>query len=293
MKNRPKATWASVDWLTVTAKSTRARDDLLQCARKALDQAKQANLPLRQWRWCGYTGWMAEGFRVGSRADSDVVMVSGPTAARYWKDFAGLGENITRLDLAVTLELDKPDELVLINYWDELEELKSRVGKPRYQFTILYNSEGGQTLYVGQRSSSQMGRIYDKGVESGNGAIPGVIWRYEVELKKPRALPICRQLYEMRGANDVGRIIADYVHKWFADHRVKPHFPAGENVLVSEVEMVARTDEARLRWLSTQVKPTCIGLADRGKLQDVVGALGLGGHVQLRRWNFDGAPGRR
>lgn len=293
MKNRPKTTWASVDWLTITAKTPRSRDDLLQCARQALDQARLANLPVRSWKWCGYSGWLAEGFRVGSRADSDVVMISGPTAARYWKDFAGMGENVTRLDLAVTLELDKPDDLVLINYWDECEELKSRLGKPKYRFTLLYNSEGGQTLYVGQRSSSQMGRIYDKGVEAGNGAIPGAIWRYEVELKKPRALPICRQLYEMRDADDVGRIIANYVHKWFADHRVKAHFPVGENVLITDVEVVATSDEARLRWLSTQVRPSCVGLADRGKLEDVVKALGLEGHVQLRQWNLDAESGNR
>lgn len=279
--------FASVDWLTITARDDDTRNRLMGKAREAMARAIAASLPVRTWKWCGYLGWYCEGFRAGTRQDSDIVMLSGDAAAAYWKEFAGEGDQITRLDLAVTLELSKPDDMVLINYWDEIEAIKCREGKARYRFTLVYNTDGGQTLYVGQRSSDQMGRIYDKGVQSGDGVVPGKVWRYEVELKKPRALPLTRQLYEVRESAEVGSVIAGFVHKWFTSHRVRPKFPPGKDVLVSEVELTARSDDTKLHWLATQVRPSVGGLASRGKLADVIKALGLEGDVSIREWDID------
>lgn len=277
-------TYASVDWLTVTAKQQATRDRLMQKARDALERARRGNLEIKRWVWCGYEGWTSESFRCGSRNDSDIVILSGPACGAYWREFAGEGDNVSRLDLAVTTELAKPDDMVLINYWHSLEECRSKGGAVRFVFTMVYNSKGGQTLYVGQRSSKQLGRIYDKGIESGDGMPPGKLWRYEVELKKPLSKPLARCLYENAKSGEVGEKIAGYVWEWFAGRRVKPRFPKAENVLTVEVEVTARTDEARLKWLSQQVGPTVQSLASRGKLNDALIALGLDGAVEGRSY---------
>jgi hypothetical protein len=280
-------TYASVDWLTVTATQGATRDALMLRAREALERAREQNLEIKDWTWCGYTGWIAESFRCGSRNDSDIVILSGPACGRYWRDFAGEGDNISRLDLAVTVELDKPDEMVLINYWDALERYKEKGHPAKFTFTMIYNSKGGQTLYIGQRTSRQMGRCYDKGIEAGDGLEPGKLWRYEVELKKPLSKPLARSLYGNTPYDEVGEKITGYVYEWFASRRVTPRFPKVENVILVEVEMTARTDESRLKWLSQQVAPSCQSLISRGKLDEVLCALGIDGVVEKRSWMLD------
>jgi DNA relaxase NicK len=275
---------ATVDWLTVTATSDETRDRVRRKVKTATEIAAAAALTIRSWHWHGYAGWSIESFRYGERDDSSIVMLSGNACAHYWRDFAGEGTNITRVDLAVTTELDRPDDLLLMGYWDSLEDKKARGKPPRFIYTMMYNSQGGQTLYLGSRESGRFGRIYDKGIESESTDTPGKLWRYEVELKPPYSLPITRQLAGRIATDEVAPAIAGYVYEFFSQRYLTPRFPAEKNVILVEVELKAESDEATLKWLSTQVRSSVKRLAARDKLDDVLQALELDGLVYKRSY---------
>lgn len=279
-----QSTFASVDWLTVTAKTQDARDRLLARAQVALTDAQQKRLPVRPWHFKGYHGWMSEHFRTGARADSDIVILSGNACACYWQEFVGLGENVSRIDLAVTTELVKADDRILLGYWDALEDFRANGKPPKFTWTMLYNSKGGQTLYVGSRTSEQMGRIYDKGIESEATETAGKIWRYEVEIKKPVAKSVAMALSNVITAEEMGPAIGGYVYDWFKVRRLKPVFPQADNILVLETEVKSTSDDARLTWLTTQVRPSVKGLSERGRLPEVLKALELDGLVTMREF---------
>lgn len=86
------------------------------------------------------------------------------------------GASFTRLDLAVDAVGVSCDERHIY--------LQSMVGNVRgtaRNFSLMENSNGGKTLYVGSRSSERFIRLYDKASESG---LDGVLWhRLELETK--------------------------------------------------------------------------------------------------------------
>lgn len=277
-------TFASVDWLTVTAQAGTSRVVLARKGQDAMQNALAAGLRTREWHFMGYHGWQAPHMRVGERADSTIVMLSGEGAACYWREFAGEGDNITRIDLAVTCELDQSDPRVVLRHWATIAPMGEMNKDWKWAASLIQNNAGGQTLYIGSRTSSACGRIYDKGLESGDGMERGALWRWEVELKKPIAKPITRALYEAASTDYIPQIISGYVYDWFEYHKCAPLFPKSENVLLYEVEAIATTDESSLHWLSTQVKPTVGRLIGNGRLDDTLKALGLDGACQPRTY---------
>lgn len=283
--------YASVDWITVTAKSQQARDKLLQLAKKELDRAITGSKRLvMPFSFMGYKGWSMQHIQFGEREDSCLVMLSGSPAGQLWRDFALTAENISRLDLAVTFTLEKPDSLLLINYWDNIEQSRANGKRPKTLYTIIFNSKGGQTLYVGSRESSLFGRIYDKGIQDRELQVQeGKIWRWEVEIKKPKALVVAREMV-LLGAEWTATMIGGYVWDFFNERWCKPRFPKTENILVAEYHAEATSEDAKLKWLTTQVKPTVHRLINAGLQDEVLSALSLDGVVNQRFLNWQVLP---
>jgi hypothetical protein len=278
-KSRVKSVTADVDWLTVTSSDEGMRDLLYSEGRKLLEEFQRQKAPVKEWKWMGYGGWKCDGFRSGSRSDSDIVMLSGAEAAKWWSLFAPLAENCSRLDLAVTVDLLEPFPEHAGFLWQNIPsgaDLR-KLRLPRY--TYITNTDGGDTIYVGSRSSGSFGRVYDKGVES-TIADPGKLWRYEVEYKKPLSRCALTRLIEQGDKFNQAQAIRNTVFNWFWTRQIAPIFEAEGLTLQIEYEARVTSDDVRLNWLSQQVSKSVGDLVARGKGDAVLEALGLDGRVK-------------
>jgi Putative phage replication protein RstA len=284
-------TTAQVDWLTVTTKDWPVREELFALQMDMVKYHSQIGNRIHPWKFKGYQGIRAQGFRWGRRDDSDIVMLSGVDAQTFWPMALQLGQNISRIDLAVTVLVSSP----LPDWaWGIYQTLEGAVDgkKPCRRMTFYKNNTGGQTLYVGSRASDQFGRLYDKGREAVEDLAidPGLLWRYEVEFKGKRAKTVALQLRRQLG--DVGTIpgmIAKTVQLWFFSRGVPILDVVREGDLL-DLEVSARVtdDTTTLDWLSNQVRPSVLRLKARGKMRQVVKALGLD---EFDKWEETGYTG--
>jgi hypothetical protein len=255
-----------VDWLTMTVKSQPRRAELFRRFQRI--HAPQA--AAKKFSWHGYVGLQLPGARWGARQDSDILILSGPLANTYFKFFSRLAENITRLDLAVTAMIFPPIPRLTSTYYENLDFQERK-------WTELRNRAGGNTLYVGSRASDQMGRVYDKGVESNLSAITGALWRYEIEYKTERARAVWAALLvdycPRRGPTPT---ITRHVFDWFDTRNVPPVWDRRKDGQVIEAHLRAtETDEDRtLAWFRTQVSPSVRKLVGHRR-GEVIEALGL------------------
>lgn len=272
---------AGVDWLTVTAKDFGLRGDLYyECQRiKAILEVNGDRV--RKWTFKGYTGYSVGGLRWGSRQDSDIAMLSGSDAHQNWYAVGEWCENCSRVDLAVTVNVNRAYPELLDTYYNYLNEPRAKHVK--YSSTIMKNSAGGQTLYIGSRASRAFARVYDKGLEAGLENEQGKLWRYEVEFKKPLAKQVLSALHtnkylpvDVHWTEEIAQSIVSTVFVWFQARNLPPLFTRRENDSISlECEARITSDEVSLNWLTTQVQPTVMRLSQKGKLQAVKEALGL------------------
>jgi hypothetical protein len=210
--------------------------------------------------------------------------VSGPKAATAFL-FAKLALNApaktTRIDLQVTIELkDTKQALASLAYQNvPLSEQNKRA------YTYWTNKRGGQTLYVGKRTSSRYGRLYDKGAQMG--LEPLTLWRYEVEYKKPLATQVAAALQEKvieRPYTDTGVVahgleteIVSEVGNFFTDRGVRFPLCPLDKVLVYSCGVTKKPEKvtAKLAWLRAQVAPTVQELMALGHKDDTLDALGI------------------
>jgi len=271
---------ASIDWLTVTAKDRGVREILYSEASRWFAHAKDEGFAQRPWRFKGYDGWSIRGLRWGDRKDSSIIMLSGIAAQMNYAACLAFAQNITRIDLAVTVTLAEPRENVARKAYDYLTLNGTAKCPNKRRYTYIENSQGGQTFYVGSRTSDQYGRLYDKGREEGEalGIPKGKIWRYEVEFKAYRAKRVGQQVLAVAKnleshPNDE---IAGTVYKWFLSRGVNPIIKLDKDVaFLTDVSLEVSDDETSLHWLSTQVSPTVVRLCNNGKKDETLRALGL------------------
>lgn len=277
---------AGIDWLTITAKNVDARTSLFAECERIKSMLDAAGSRVRPWAFKGYTGYAVAGLRWGTRLDSDIAMLSGVDAHQNWYVAGEWCEHCSRIDLAVTANCNKAFPGLVQAYYD----WATRTDNPnvRYKASITRNSDGGQTFYLGSRLSRAFGRVYDKGIEAGLEPETGKLWRYEVEFKKPLAQQVWKALLvnkylpiDVHWEEEIAQSIASTVFVWFQARGIQPLFTRRNNMSISlEVEARVASDEISLNWLTTQVRPTVLRLAQRGKLHAVKEALGLTDQIQ-------------
>jgi len=253
-----------VDWLTISTTTKTESAKLLAQIVDVLGSELLKPVNVKPWSWQGYNGAQTSGARWGSKLDGALVMLSGGTCQTLWRNVAPMRKNCTRLDLAVTVELPSRFDSVAQDVYNQSRLFDGLDG------SLILNSKGGTTAYVGSRSSRFYGRVYDKGSERGEE--PGRKWRYEVEVKKPVSEVVLSQLLEAMPAED---LIVGYVHSWFVERGVTPLFSASENRIIVELDAVVTSAERQLNWLATQVSPTVERLCSAGFTPDVLKALKL------------------
>lgn len=256
----------SVDWLTVTSRTPASTYDLIRVAMAQIGDDKYLATESRPWHFQGFKGTSVEGACWGTRGDEGIVILSGARCGLVWPVVAPRAERCSRIDLAVTVTLVVAQEGVATRGYG------AALDKDVCSASIILNSRGGQTLYLGSRTSRYFGRLYDKSAEQGQA--PGAVWRYEVENKKPSAFPLLQSLMQSK---EPGAWIGAYVWGWFAERGVTPMFARKDVNCAIEISGVVHSAERSLKWLSSQVKPTVQKLLIDGYGQEVYEALMLPG----------------
>lgn len=288
MGNKPamsQSIFASVDWITATTPINKTGLHWYELFyRRAKEMYPQVftTTPSRA-KYFGYEGQELDGLFWGYRPNQGYMLVAkGRTGDELWPAIAPTARRVSRLDLAVTVDLTRP----VVNLAKSAYEDNRTVGGQR-QYAYITNSKGGQTLYVGSRQSGQFGRLYDKGAQEGSAA-PGVRWRYEVEIKdKLRTLPTLDLMYQAWLCDKPWRVdITKAVHNWFSNRGVSPRFArlAGNDIFDIAVEARVSGTDRKLAWLSKQVAPTVQELIRQGVGDKAMLALGLEAE-QLPFWS--------
>lgn len=263
-----------VDYLTITVKDRAARERVfLEFDRIKLMLMKSGHHP-ENWTFKGYAGLSIGSARWGTREDSDIAILSGHEAYVNWLPFAMLARNVSRLDLQVTVTLQRPWTELATQAYDWLEN-NPDLRRKNLTYTILNNTNGGVTLYVGSRASDQYGRFYDKGKEQSKDAEKGIKWRYEVEFKGDRAKKVLDQLKMQCAKEDVENAIASTVYVWFVAREIPPVWSINAQPMSLDMKATVTSDELKLDWITRQVRPTIRRLMDHGKSEELMIALGL------------------
>lgn len=272
----------SVDWLTITVKPGEMQNRLMLEAQRLAHDLEAQGWQRRKWSFGhGYTGFIVAGLRWGVRQQDNILMLSGQEASLNWSPALEMASNVSRLDLAVTVTLADPIPDVAKRAYSLLITDPNRCEAKKRRYSYVENSAGGQTLYIGSRASDQFGRLYDKGLENAKepDAPPSLIWRYEVEFKAYRAKGMARILKaKARDADSrISEDIGGAVNQWFTGRGVTPIWITAHPDTDWVVELEARItdDEASLRWLTLQVRPTVVHLMSRDKADQVLEALGI------------------
>lgn len=266
------STHAGVDFLTCTIRGHSVQGRVSEAAYAMMQGEIDEGARPRLWSNYGYEGWYIKGLRWGRRQQDDLLSLSGEWARDNWEFFVPLANNVSRMDLQVSCRLRDPDaELAARIYGDILKRARAKP-LPR-TYTLVTSVDGGDTLYVGRRSSVQMGRMYDKGLQSQEKQFENS-WRYEVEYKGQLAGRVANLLKISEGAS---KDVCALVHTWFEERLVAPIFEAHSPHLEVDISKRRTSDEALLAWLSQQVGPSVRRLLERNKRAEVLAALGLDG----------------
>jgi len=272
---RPKNAFASVDWLTVTTEKKAVGIAWADIFTKIADE--NGHSFTKSWSFWGFEGFQTDHCRYGHRRGTEeyILIVSSSPADDVWLKICPTARSITRIDLAVTSELDAQAPGLCATYYLNVLDAE-RPSKLKYSW--IQNSDLGETLYVGSRKSEQFGRVYDKGAERKKD--PGWQYRYEVVLRKDVAPNLVKSLLARslaRGSKEaLAAQILGFVWDWFDNREVPPIFDrGGAGALQLSTEVTLTTQERKLQWLNKLVAPTVKKLIADGKGREVLRALAL------------------
>lgn len=264
---------AAPDWITLTEVVGDGKSELQQkwFEISAGEFAKKTS-------WGGYSGYALEdrNIRCGQRNREGVIDViltaSGTHSLDVVAAFAGSmmpgGINVTRFDLQTTIELQSPNADLAKDTYNYVQSAKEAgiLLSGRRKLT-LYQSDTGQTLYVGSRKSrGKLFRFYDKSLAYGKPL--GTMWRLEVEYKRETAGSAFRRHAE--GGN-----VYDIVASEFAENAGLNLVGANSVETVKVVEGPESGTKQKLAWLRKCVRPVVNRLILMGLEEDVYRALNI------------------
>jgi hypothetical protein len=188
----------------------------------------------------------------------------------HFSDVAICATNFSRIDVQETVRINNDVGAQIIEHLNEAYAYADTLKQER-EVRIIASRRKGNTLYLNERVSSSFGRIYDKHRESRYDFYKNCI-RYEVECKSELAQAVARRIQSQPVAADAA---CGIVSGWMVAHGIK-----GLTTSVADLDMVRcdrkhTSDERRLLWLNTQVRPSLERLARNGKLKLAIEALGL------------------
>lgn len=258
---------AGVDWITATANHGNTRSDMMAFSRSQRNRMLDAGYDIKQAYRLGYTGFESEGFFYGNREGGSIIIASGALAHLLHRSIYHVADNVSRLDLQVTVStpIDRPN-LALQAYSVLKRNPPCRV-RVRHS-THITSSPKGDTLNVNKRSSETYARLYDKASESGEGP-PRTRWRYEVEHKRNRAYLVAGALCGRQSGEVVAR---EVVYDYFDARGVAPIF-ARNSSSRTETPVLAARNTRVLDWFRDSLSITVAKAIKAHGLAAVLDAL--------------------
>lgn len=258
-----------LDWLTCTASTDGSSEALWQCGERILTDNEAVGYVPTRWQAHGYRGWCSDGIRLGSRLSGSIVSMSGLKCRENWKQALSAAEHCSRIDVAVDVYLNPEVPSLTRDVYQTLFHKPPGNGRPAKR-TLILNSDGGSTLYIGSRVSDRFARIYDKGIEQQT-APAGNWYRFELEVKGDSSHPFADQLLRIE---DYKAALLGTVAHYFRE-RSALAIPHGKKFVIRNESRPAPTDARRLHWLSSQVRGTVLELTRSVGTARVLEALGL------------------
>lgn len=260
---------AHVDWITCTATRSGSGEALWRVGDTLLRQDQGVGEDVTPWQLHGYRGWSTGSVKLACRGESVLVSCSSSKCSQHWEECFSAAENCSRLDLAVDVDLDQVTLHLARDLYENVHRLPPLNGRP-VKSTLIQNSDGGSTLYIGSRQSDLFARAYDKGVEQATHG-PGRWYRFELEVKGDRALTVARTLHS---AVAYPPQLLSMVARYF-EERAGIRLPYKSSVAVCNGEPHHTSIDQQLHWLSSQVRPTVKRLLERNMRREVLEALHL------------------
>lgn len=272
-----------VDWLTVTFGKEFIEGDPDEYSRAVLKmlwvQATDGvvSQPERDERM-GYRGWRRPGLYVGTRYDGLMVQASGAMANEV-VDLIDRNGRCTRVDLAVTANF--PDDgRILRSLYPAIQLTNGAKGVVYVEPKLTMDEKGGDKLTMGSRESERYIRFYDKTREAKDERYAEGNWyRFELELKDRLADMAFDMLTNGR---DKYITASTLMQQEFQRRGVPVRFTTTYNSPALRLlrEDIERDENARLRWLAKQVRPTVRKLIRQGITQhEIAETLGLWDNV--------------
>jgi DNA relaxase NicK len=261
---------SAIDWITCTVRAGErasviaGRVDAWQ--KKRIEEGET----VRGFQNRFYTGLSCGGVSFGKRDTDSMLTLSGRSARRWGATAITWADNVSRLDVQITLR----DDDISHNWARYVDEMASTLAevKAGALTTRLYSKRPkGITAYIGDGGSDRMLRVYDKEAES-EGEYPLGSWRWEVQYRKARARSVAQKLLSgsVLPQECLGAVCAA-----FASYRID--VPTVCLPIDWKDAGIAHTsdDVRRLEWLRRCVAPMVERLRDYHSTDTVLDALGL------------------
>lgn len=231
-----------VDYLTVTARTGAHREALHALGRHLCSEEENAGAEVRLWRFSGYRGFSSESVSWGLRREDSILRLSSNVASEFWTMAFQNSDNVSRIDVQVTVRTARPVTKVLQSMRRSTHRGKKGVGRPR-QYHYHIERSGPTAITVGSRASDVYLRAYNKEIESGLEHYSGCL-RFEAELKRRQAKHIATQIHE---SSHPQIWIQQYISRLFHTRCHSRPFPADILHLKRAPEKPSRSSD-RLTW---------------------------------------------
>jgi hypothetical protein len=266
---------SGIDYITMTMKNDNPQVSAwMRNCLIYLEEISTEGADIVASRRLGYDGNSSGGSFVGTRDSDTIATFSGQNAKRahlllYRRDL-----HIARLDVQCTYQFDVNQVDIAQKALEGTIRDNQKVGAARQRnATIISDLRGGATCYIGQRTSQQFARIYNKEAESGSSAYANA-WRYEVQLKNKFAMQVAENFAHNEYTQE--EYAATFVKHWLRHRGISTPWKArGEIYPLPRVEKTPNEVELKLKWLRESVRPALRVLLKYGLIDDILDALGL------------------
>ena len=250
---------AGVDWLSVSCCNESGNEYLWKAMNDLLTtEAPQAD-DRKHWHIRAFSGTQTESYALATDGETVIAQLRGGQAEVEWRTLLVFVDNVSRMDVQVTANAMERHTGVAQKVYRCARTGPNRGGRPP-SCSLVVNSEGGETAYIGRRTSDYFLRVYDKGVQS-ESAPPGSVWRWEVEVKGLPAWHLAKTAF--REAWKPAHF-ASYVHRQFQLRGAEPDWKADLEVSVAPVIKEHEDDRRSLEWLRQAVPHTMARLVRHG-----------------------------
>lgn len=272
-----EATEATVDYFTAYWPEGASDGHADTLAREYHGKAERAGFKERARSQRGVLWFERGGVALGVRGEERWIRAHGPDADAAFGRSEATCAHYSRIDLAVTARTERPEAAYATRVYEHFAGLPRAAGQPR-SGQLIADTKGGNTCYIGSRTSDCYIRVYDWGAAHDT-ADPGTAWRFEVETKG-RVAAAVRPL--LRNEDTRAAAIAGYVRAAMLDRRLAAPWEAELARAVRAPRQKSGIEE-KLAWFESQVAPSVGTLIDAGYIQAVVESLGLAPWVQINQ----------